>query len=349
MNIGRPKRTVPTPEPGASHRSTNPVGASDAAEQQRLARFRLIVISSTLGVLALIAGAVAAYGPWFRIQNVRVTGTVLVDPASVKSVAEQYLRGQRWLILPKRTLWILSGRNLAGILQKKIQAKLSVERVTVSKRYFHDLLITVTERQAVFRWSNGSQTGTVDRQGIIIGPSTASDQPLAQINDDAKKSFGVDTKIIKPEVIAAMVQLQSILRQNGFQDVSYNIPEPVCPIPVPEAPSTGFVNGNSNANASTVNSQNSQANASVNNNANAANTNGMVNASPVTLPCDPEALRMSSQEIHVQFKDGPAVYFDRHENLVKAVNTLKRLFTSDPTTRKARYIDVRFAERVFVQ
>lgn len=327
--LRKPKRQVPDPAPVERHQSVNPMFA---APSQEWSDFRQRVFYATLGsFLILIAGALI-YGPWFKITDVQVQGTRLLDPHSVERNIEQFLNSQRWLILPNRTLWIMSASGLQHRLEKLIRTRLSVESVTVRKLSPHGLLVIVAERTPVATWTNGPSFGSIDRQGIIIETRTAADPQLPLLRDEAGRIFAPDMSVVKPEVMVSFLELVTALRQANIDVKEYIIPDPVCPTPI-VVPTT---NTNTAANV----------NSAVNLNVNRSPVN--LNVTPEPIVCDREALRYSSQELHVQLKDGPRVLFDRHSNVVQAVQALKRILADKAPTAN-QTVDVRFGDRVYIK
>lgn len=327
----QPKRHVPKPEPVGPHRSDNPLFRTESSAD--LPHFRLGVLMATGLVLLVIGAGGLAYGPWYRISRVTITGTRVINPASLRQASEQYLATRRWLVLPNRTLWVLSGHGLAQHLQRLIQRRLSIESVIVTKLWPAAITVTVAERTPVATWTNGTLFGTVDRHGVIIDTENQPVANLPLITDQNQQTFAVDTSVVKDEVISKMQELDRELAAGQLAVQTYLIPVPVCPVVVPTA--------NTNTAAPVTGSMNTNTNIPY---PNPTVTN--VNQAPLAIPCDINNLRFNSQEIHVQLKDGPQVYFDRHQDLHQAVLTLKRVL-SQPNQAALHVIDVRFGERVY--
>lgn len=333
------RRTVPRPELIGPHKSVNPMFADDAPEH--LARFRQRV----LGALAIVfvSGTIGwlIYGPWFRITTITVAGTRLINPASLQQATERYVDGQRWFVLPNRTLWIISAKHLTATLEKQIRQRLSIESVTVMKQRPHTLRIVVAERTPIATWYDGHQYASIDRHGVIIDlqPSAVTAVPL--ITDENQQSFGVDSSVVKQEVIIAVLTINRELAAVTLKPTTFLIPVPTCPMSIEpveaEAPTTNTNRAVTNAatNSPLTNSQTNR-----NSNANATRV--------VQRPCDLNDLKYSSQEVHVQLQDGPRVLFDRHSDIHQAVESLAKVL-KQPQASAIHTVDVRFGERVYVQ
>lgn len=331
--FGQPKRTVPKPEVMMAHQSANPMFPSQA--QPELRRFRRQVLGIAAVAIVSVLFGLAVYGPWLRINRLEVRGTRLLSQKSVERVTNDYLDGRRFLILPRRNLWLLSSRQLGQFLLQRINRRLSIEAVVVAKLYPHQLVVTIVERTPVLLWSNGQQYGSLDRQGILIERRATPDTQLDLVRDELGSQFSPDQRMLQPEVVAAILDLQDQLRRARRAVKEFIIPLPSCPLPPrSEALSPTNANENSNTDQPTLRPFGQR------------NTNQT--ASTEAPPCDVLALRLSSQEIHVRLVDGPLVLFDRHQDLGLAVTTLQRLLTQ-PENRSAQYIDIRFQERVFIR
>jgi len=342
------KRHVPKPDLVGPHQSVNPM----FVETTDWSAFRTRVIGYTALALTLTAIGFLIYGPWFRIETVSVTGTRLIDPKSIEQSAKKYLDGQRWLVLPNRTIWILSSRGLSEHLEKQIRQRISIEQVTVEKTIPHSLKIVVAERTPVATWTNGTIFGSVDKNGKIIEMQTTPDTNLPFVRDENTQVFTVDSSVVKQVVVAGIQQLAGQLKAANIQVSEFLIPIPVCPVPIIPSVET---NTNSTTNSSSTNTNSELANKNSNiatnssSNTNATllqNVNQGIQVAPV---CNREALRYASQEIHVRLaEDGPRVLFDRHSDNKQAVQALQRVL-SERTTKPYTSIDVRFGDRVYVQ
>lgn len=328
------KRQVPKPELIGPHQSTNPMFEAPPDWSS----FRSRVVGYTAAGLFLTALAWLVYGPWFAVQAVTVSGTRLLDPASIKASAERYLDGQRWLILPNRTLWIVSSHGLSQHLERQIRQRISVEEVRVEKIRPHDIKIIVAERTPVATWTNGTIFGSVDKQGKIIEMTTTTNPDLPIIRDENQTAFTVDSSVVKQEVITAIQNLAGKMQVANIKVKEYLIPVPVCPAPIITTPETNTNSAVSNSNTVSINQ---------NRNTNSSTTNANVAVS-ILPPCDREALRYGSQEVHAQLDEGPRVLFDRHGDLGQAVQALQRVL-AERANKTYTSIDVRFGDRVYVK
>jgi hypothetical protein len=333
MAFGTPKRSLPKPDLIGPHRSPS----RQEVDGEQAAQIRRWVLTSLLIAAGVGAVGFAAYGPWWRITSIHISGTRLIEPASVTRVTNRYLDQYRWLILPNRTSWVLSSHGLEQHLTSVIRQRISVESVVVTKQKPHGLTIAIAERVPVAIWTNGSTFGSIDRHGVIIESRAGTDATLPTIADENAASFTVDSSVVKQEVVSAIATLQGELSRAHIAVQQYIIPKVTClePVTVP-----------SNTNSAATNT-NQATNRNVNDST-TSNVSANTNTQTITTPCDAQALRYSSQEIHVQLTDGPRVLFDRQNDIPKAVATLQRVLTQ-AEAKSYQSIDVRFGDRVFVK
>lgn len=337
------KRRVPTPQLLPAHRSVNPMFSNpEPTSAVDWAQWRQRILLILAGLIMLGSLGTVVYGPWLRVDAIDIKGTVAIQPQSLKTVTQTLLDQRRWLIAPNRNLWLLSSGWLAKQLRAEITRRLSIEGVEVAKNYPHGLTVTVHERTPAWRWQSGSQLAIVDRRGMVMSLTDAG-QGLPLVVDDAAPILVIDQPVVKAEVSTAMLQLPSLLSRAQMKYTNFVIPAPTCPVIAAPAPTTSF---QSNTNQiDNTNQTTPLVNAVTNANANISTTNTEV----TTPPCDLGALHQASQEIHVQLDHGPAVYFDRHQDLSQAVTALDLILRRPNASAIHSYIDLRFLPRVYTK
>lgn len=327
----RPRRQVAPPEALIRHQNRNPLFTPPPS---RWSQWRRGIIQSLAMVVGLGLLGLAIYGPWLRVTTVQVTGTQALDPDSIIRVTNQLLDGSTLFILPRRNLWLVSRSWLSNHLKRRIQTRLSVEQVLVTKKYPDKLTVTIHERVPAWTWQTASQVGVVDRHGIVMSLPITAPATWPVVRDAAAITLAVDQPVVDEAVVAAMATLQQALNAAAITVEYYSLPTLTCPTVLPPRPTT---------------------NTSPEGNVNAADLNVNVNAAEPTnsnttvgLPCDLTALHRQSQEIHLKILKGPEVYFDRHEDLSAAVQRLQRVL-AHPDTPITSYVDLRFGDHVYIK
>lgn len=340
--FSRPKRRVPEPHPLKGHAGGNPLFSGP---EENLSKFRRTILFWTGTIFLCAALGFALYGTWFRLTDIQVRGTRELNADSIRRVTEEYLDQPFWLIIPRRTSWAVSAGDISRHVRRKIQERLSVEEVRTTKKYPHRLEVTVVERTPLFTWTNGSAWGPIDRQGVIIAstPTPPTDfATLPELKDGLNLPFGVNTVVVKPEVMAALSQVRQWADTLQLDIESFEIPKPACPIVTSPVPG---VNTNQNVPLNV----NVATNASVTNEPlEAPQTNLNVPEVVLEPTCDLAVLKLSSPELHIQLQQGPKVLIDRHQDIRQAMNSVQRLL-ADPKNARATYFDVRFGERVYIR
>lgn len=339
----RKKRSVPLPEPRPVHAIQNP---NFVASHDELRRFRRTVLSWTAGCLLVAAAAGAVYGPWWQVRRVVIKGTVALNPRSIGQVAQAHLDGMAWLIIPRRNMALYRPDHLASYLRKKIEERIAVDGVSVALSDRKTAVITITERRPLFRWDNGQgSVGVIDKEGIIVSLAGPEDTKLPLVANLNGGTVAVKASVIDQRVIQALSAIQQALVAQHFSVDKFIIPVAACPIEPEVIPNPVITNTNAAAVANTnVSNNTNQAGEPTNEN---INVSRMINVN--RPPCDLKKLQFTSQEVHVKLANGPEVYFDRHQNIQTAVQTLNRVLRESGENMRATYIDVRFQDRVYIK
>jgi len=308
-------------------------------DERRFAQVRSVA-GLILLTLVLAAGVgYWLYGPYFRLRDVQVSGTTLVNPESVRAWVEHDIHRLRWLILPGDHSILLSTSSLSTRLRSAITKRLSVEKVEVEIRDRHQLAIHITEREPLFVWKSGESTATIDRNGIIIGVVKDGDQSdIPTVIDQTNLPIPTDQQIVQSEVINSFTTLEEERQKSGLAVEHYVLPHPTC---VKKEEPVVLTNSSLDTNqASNTNSVEQETNTNV-----SANVNSSV---PVIVTCDTPEARLASAEVWMKLKDGPTVYFDRYTDIRQAYSSVVRAL-QDPKNYQAGYIDARFSGRLFIK
>jgi len=157
------------PRPAGRRRPIKGHVLLDDRTQRRLRRIRWRRIGVVLGIVALVAAAVALYlSPLLRVQDVQVVGTASVDAGQVAELAG--LSGHSMLNLPK------------GEAEARIEALPLVRAVAIERHWPQTVRIQVMERLPWGYWRLSDKTYVVDAEGVVLpGVQPASGAPV--IND----------------------------------------------------------------------------------------------------------------------------------------------------------------------
>lgn len=117
------------------------------------------------GVLAAIICIVAAINfaltsDYFRLKHIDVEGTQNV--ALMQSIQHMGVQGQNIFLVDTDSI------------QKRIQTSSLVAAVEIKKQFPDQLIVTIKERKAKVLWQNAQGTFSIDAQGIVIAPVSAT-------------------------------------------------------------------------------------------------------------------------------------------------------------------------------
>lgn len=127
-----------------------------------------------LGVLllGLVAGLCeAVYGPYLRLQNVNVVGTVTLNSDDLKLQVLQDFSQTNYFIFPNGHRWFFKPQRSINALQ----AKFPIKSVQV-ERQGSDVTISIVEDVFMVALLSGDEVYMVDREGKITGPATPEEK-----------------------------------------------------------------------------------------------------------------------------------------------------------------------------
>lgn len=144
-------------------------------------------------VLALVGGAIYAvyFSSALSVQGVEVSGAKSIEEKDVLAAADVPLGG------PLATVDLVA-------IERRVAAIAEVRSVEVTRKWPHDVLITVTERQPVAVVRRGTLLRAVDVEGVLFGsPRQARDGlPLIESAEDDGEdpAAGADPDVLKAAV-----------------------------------------------------------------------------------------------------------------------------------------------------
>lgn len=138
-------------------------------------RFLLIILPAILCGTLLFAGLVYVVNlDVFMLRDIGVFGGSEADHAIVRVVVNEILGGFSLGFISKRNTFFISQKHLSEALGERL---FHVADISVSRRGFTDLRITLTPRVGVAEWCPSESSGRpqcylVDRDGIAFATST---------------------------------------------------------------------------------------------------------------------------------------------------------------------------------
>ena len=154
-----------------------------ARAHRRAGVLRATSIAVGLAFVIAVCVWVFLFSSVFAIAEVHVTGADTVGNDRVRDSIQQLLDRKTLLMFqPARNIVLLDTGAVAALISSQYG---SVERVVVSKRYPHNLDVSVTERVAFGLWCRGDACMYFDRSGARWGSAVPSHGPLlVRVQDD---------------------------------------------------------------------------------------------------------------------------------------------------------------------
>ncbi|MEU2233999.1 cell division protein FtsQ/DivIB [Streptomyces vietnamensis] len=203
---------------GSSGRSS---GAGDRNRRFRLPAPRVLLVA--LGLVALVAGGVwALYGStWFRVEHVKTSGTRVLTPAEVETVAA-----------------VPMGAPLVTVDTDAIEARLRqrlprIESIDVVRSWPHGIGLKVTERQPVLLVEKGGKFTEVDSTGMRFATVDTAPRGVPRLVLDSAASpslrrFGADRLLqeavrVRSELPAEIARDARVVRITSYDSVTLEL------------------------------------------------------------------------------------------------------------------------------
>jgi hypothetical protein len=143
---------------------------TEAKPEKRRSRINWKLVLGLLGGIALIAGLIVLIKlPSWQVQHIEVEGAHVADPGDVSEFVTMELQGRKLFFLPKTSIILVPEHKL----EKDLKAQFSrFQTVSVSRKNFSTLTVTVSEYQGVYLWCSDEDTCFfMDQNGIAFAPA----------------------------------------------------------------------------------------------------------------------------------------------------------------------------------
>ncbi len=144
----------------AQQAEMSPVPARSGHKELRKGLLWRILSFFAIGIVVVLALNFAFTSNAFRIEQVNVVGTH--NAPLISNIQRMGMQGQNIFLV-----------NVAG-LTAKIDAYPLVSSTVISKKWPNQLTVTVMERVPVLLWQTQRGTFSVDNQGVVIAPASAT-------------------------------------------------------------------------------------------------------------------------------------------------------------------------------
>jgi hypothetical protein len=118
-------------------------------------------------IVAVIVGLVFVIRmPKLQVRNINVVGANVVDPGDVTEFVNNQLQGNKLFFLPRTSIFLVPEHSL----EREIKAQFPrLQTVSVSRKNFSTLTVSVTEFQGVYLWCTDATTCYfMDQNGVAF-------------------------------------------------------------------------------------------------------------------------------------------------------------------------------------
>ncbi len=216
------------------------------ASSRRKRRKKLILKTGLLvaGIFVLIGGVVGSfYIPKFKIKEIAVEETSILDKEQVKEEIEGFLKGKFFGIFPYDNIFILPKAKITANLLQNFPI---LKKITLSRDFPQKISVLVEERRPEALWCLG-QTSTstdsgdsasaganlggnscafIDEDGFIFQPAPSfSGQIFIRFSDERKKPAGIGEEIISKTEFQKLIIFKNLLVRKNIDILKISLKE----------------------------------------------------------------------------------------------------------------------------
>ncbi len=163
----------------------------------------------------VIAGAIAVRLDRFSITTVRVDGAQAVNAADVHSLIERDLIGDRYLLVPRRSMFFFPRAEI----ERDVLAKFPrIKTVVLTASFTPTLTASITERSPQYVWcaSGIAPCQFLDAEGVLLGEAPIFSGAVYLEFDGGS---AVDGRFLSLEKITAVSSFVSLLKRSQIEVV----------------------------------------------------------------------------------------------------------------------------------
>lgn len=170
-------------------------------------------------LLAIFLFYIIIYSDLFRIKEIDVQGTDMIDSGELASLVDGKARGVRWLIFPKRNLIFFNSKDL----EKEISGKYLLDSLDIDKGW-QKITVKIEEKAAYLIYDNLQAKYFLDSTGAITRQLTIEDInkykekfPTVYVMQDVK----VGDKPVSARFVNYILELDKALKAAGIKIKNY--------------------------------------------------------------------------------------------------------------------------------
>lgn len=164
-----------------------PISQEKLKARKRKKLFWMIVASFSGAVILVSALSFVLFLDFFQIKDIEVSGAT---KAEVDAAAVEVERSEGGVFLgffPRTSIFFVSPKDIAQHIKDAFP---SVASVSVSKKFFSTIIVTMEEKQAAALWCLGGSCADVDESGVAFEKSASATTSLVVFETGTMPEIG---------------------------------------------------------------------------------------------------------------------------------------------------------------
>jgi len=172
--------------------------SSRIAERRKKRRYFVLVLKLFVPAVFLVAIFWCLRANFLQIKDFTILGAETVSSEEIKKVANNFISGNKFVVIPKTNILFLNKEELTDVLLSEF---LRLEKVEIGKQFFDNVVeLKVAERSADFLWCSAlDQCFFMNMSGLIFEKTENVDGKLIfkgiVIGDPLMQNFSSASKI----------------------------------------------------------------------------------------------------------------------------------------------------------
>lgn len=167
-------------------------------------------------VITVILGLLVGFAHLTTVNAVVIQGNKTLAGDHLQRVAEEGLSRQ-WF---GRNLMLVNTGGLASYIEK---AEPGIKAADVHRQPFHEVVVSVTERQPTINWKTNGEVYLLDVDATVIGPTKGVYTKLPTVSDSSNLPVKVGDRVAPTSFVAFCAEIARILPPAGFEVGEMNV------------------------------------------------------------------------------------------------------------------------------
>lgn len=139
----------------------------------RKRRRRMWIMLGALACISLFAAGLSFVSSLdiFQVKNIEISGNAAPDAAALQAIVERSLAGESFWIFPRSDIFFVSSKMMAADIADAFP---SIASVSVSKKFFSTVVVTIEEKKSSAIWCLDSACDYIDSSGTAFEKAPVS-------------------------------------------------------------------------------------------------------------------------------------------------------------------------------